>query len=169
MRLLYAALAPFLLGRVTLGCNTVDPDQCWPNTSGGFGGSGTIPIGAGVGVGATSGGDSDSPSGGTPNPCVASPTPSNPDEGGSALDTWISCRGLDAVQCMQKCAEAGAPCSPRMRHPKKSDGGWGDLFNCKNGQPTHVCSYSYSNGDDCIFFSIAGGQLPWCVYTGGNH
>lgn len=34
-----------------LACNTVDPDECWVNTSGGLGlgGSETIPIGTGVG------------------------------------------------------------------------------------------------------------------------
>jgi hypothetical protein len=53
MRLFHAAVAPFLIGRLVLGCNTVSPDECWVNTSGGFGGGGTIPIGAGVG--ATSG------------------------------------------------------------------------------------------------------------------
>ena len=31
-----------------IACNTVSPDECWINTSGGFGGSGTFPIGAGV-------------------------------------------------------------------------------------------------------------------------
>jgi hypothetical protein len=61
-----------------IGCNTVDPDQCWPNTSGGFGGGGTIPIGAGVGA-TTSGGDFDAPpkdplsAENTYNPCVAGP------------------------------------------------------------------------------------------------
>jgi hypothetical protein len=67
------------------GCLTVSPDECWPNTSGGLGGSKPIPIGAGVG--ATSGGDSDGPSGGTPNPCTAPPAPSKPDEGGSNQST----------------------------------------------------------------------------------
>jgi hypothetical protein len=44
-----------LLGMLVAGCSTVDADECWPNTSGGFGGGGTIPTGAGVG--ATSSGD----------------------------------------------------------------------------------------------------------------
>jgi hypothetical protein len=61
---------------LVIGCNAVDADECWPNTSGGFGGGGTIPIGAGVG--ATSSGDFISPPpggpldyGGDPNPCMA--------------------------------------------------------------------------------------------------
>ena len=165
MRLLYAAVAPFLIGSVALSCNTVDADECWVNTSGGFGGGGTIPIGAGVG--ATSSGDYSSPNGETPNPCVASATPSNPDEGADALDTWLSCKGLDALQCMGKCAEAGAPCRVRMIHPTKSDGGWGDLYRCKNGALTHTCSYYYPNGDECIFFAPFG-AIPWCVYIGGK-
>ena len=60
MRLLLSgSLALFLVVLLGIGCNTVSPDECWVNTSGGFGGSGTIPIGAGVG--ATSSGDFDSP------------------------------------------------------------------------------------------------------------
>jgi hypothetical protein len=63
---------------LVVGCSTVDADECWPNTSGGFGGGGTIPSGAGVG--ATTSGDFISPppkepldSGGNPNPnpCMA--------------------------------------------------------------------------------------------------
>jgi hypothetical protein len=74
MRLLFGSIAALLLVRLVLGCTWVDPSECWPNTSGGFGGSGTIPIGAGVG--APTSGDFISPprgplaSGGTPNPCV---------------------------------------------------------------------------------------------------
>ena len=48
MRLFSRSLAVLLLlGLViVIGCSTVSPDECWVNTSGGFGGSGTIPIGA---------------------------------------------------------------------------------------------------------------------------
>src|SRR3954464_16078861 len=59
MRSMFRALVPLLV-MLVIGCTTVDPDQCWPNTSGGFGGGGTIPIGAGVG--ATTSGDFDAPS-----------------------------------------------------------------------------------------------------------
>jgi hypothetical protein len=166
MRLFSGSVAAALLGMLVSACNTVDPDQCWPNTSGGFGGSGTIPIGAGVG--ATSGDFAEPPKGpldydeDAPNPCV---TPSSPDEGAVPLDTWLNCKGLDAVQCMEKCAEAGAACAPRMKHPQKSEAGWGDLYKCKNGAPTHTCFYHYSNGDECLFFAPFG-RLPWCVYVG---
>ncbi len=63
-------------------CNTVSPEDCRVNPTGGAGGSGTLPIGAGVG--ATSGGDGADPprepldaDGDTANPCVQSspPTP----------------------------------------------------------------------------------------------
>jgi hypothetical protein len=95
MRLLFGSIAPLLLARIVLGCSWVDPDQCWPNTSGGFGGSGTIPIGAGVG--ATTTGDFISPppprgplaNGGTPNPCV---TPDSPPESPGSADPF---KGID--------------------------------------------------------------------------
>ncbi|MEO5727815.1 MAG: hypothetical protein ABI134_04755, partial [Byssovorax sp.] len=76
MRLFSRSLTPLLLVLLVMGCSTVDADECWPNTSGGFGGSGTIPIGAGVG--ATTGGDFAEPPRGPldngearENPCTA--------------------------------------------------------------------------------------------------
>jgi hypothetical protein len=75
MRTLFGSFASLLV-MLVIGCNTVDPDECWPNTSGGFGGSGAIPIGAGVGA-TTTGGDFISPprdpltADSTYNPCVA--------------------------------------------------------------------------------------------------
>jgi hypothetical protein len=65
-----------LLAVVTLmvACNTVDPGDCYPNTSGGFGGAGAIPIGGGTGA---SSGDFASPRfgslgyGAPANPCVS--------------------------------------------------------------------------------------------------
>ena len=62
-----------------MGCNTVDPSECFPNTTGGFGGSTQLPIGAGVG--ATTGGFGAPPPrrpldyGDPPNPCIMPPTP----------------------------------------------------------------------------------------------
>jgi hypothetical protein len=50
MRLLASCSAALLaLVMLVVACNTVDPSECWVNTSGGFGGSGTMPIGSGVG------------------------------------------------------------------------------------------------------------------------
>ena len=75
MRSMFSSIVSLLV-MLVIGCTTVDPDECWPNTSGDFG-DGPIPIGAGVG--ATTSGDFISPprgplaAGGTPNPCVAPP------------------------------------------------------------------------------------------------
>jgi hypothetical protein len=78
MRLFSCRTTALALVVLLAACNTVDPSECWPNTSGGFGGSGSIPIGAGVGV---SSGDFSSPPqsgpqdfGGGANPCVIAPT-----------------------------------------------------------------------------------------------
>jgi len=74
MRRPFVLLASLLVALAS-GCTTVDPDECWVNTSGGFGGGGTIPTGAGVG--STSAGDFLTPpeeeplaAEGTENPCV---------------------------------------------------------------------------------------------------
>jgi hypothetical protein len=75
MRTLFGSFGSLMV-MLVIGCNTVDPSECWPNTSGGFGGGGTIPIGAGVGA-TTTGGDFDAPpkepltAESTYNPCVA--------------------------------------------------------------------------------------------------
>jgi hypothetical protein len=67
------ALIPVVL---IVACNTVDPDQCWPNTTGGFGGADPIPIGGG-----SSSGDFPSPAhhpldaSDLPNPCIEPGSP----------------------------------------------------------------------------------------------
>jgi hypothetical protein len=77
MRLFCGGSTALTLAVLLAACNTVDAGDCWPNTSGGFGGSGSIPIGAGVGV---SSGDFGTPPrrpldlGGGANPCVITPT-----------------------------------------------------------------------------------------------
>ena len=154
---------------VILGCNEVVPGTCHPNTTGGAGGGGDIPIGAGVGATTTTGtygadpqkgplaaGDGDSA---CSDPCEECPTPA---------DAWLNCRGLNALDCMVKCAEAGVSCAARRPHPYKPEAGLGDLYMCKNGAPTNVCSYYYSNGDECVFFAAFGKRFPWCVYIGGR-
>ena len=99
MRLFYALLAPFLIGRLVLGCNTVSPDECWINTSGGFGGGGTIPIGAGVG--ATTGDfPADPPRrpldyGEAPNPCIEAQSPCNEKCLASYEDSAIACSKIE--------------------------------------------------------------------------
>jgi hypothetical protein len=111
MRLFSCLLAISLPAMLAIGCLTVDADECWVNTSGGLGGAETIPIGAGVG--ATSGGDSDSPNDGASNPCVAEPTPSKPDKGGSAPSTCEvpdpAGEGATSWSCSDACSSKCPP------------------------------------------------------------
>lgn len=88
---------------VPIGCSWVNADQCWPNSSAGFGGSAPIPIGAGVG--ATSGDFLSPPqegpaNGATPNPCVTpeEPTPAMC-QGGNAADD-----GATLTLCSSDCS-----------------------------------------------------------------
>jgi hypothetical protein len=112
MRLLSCLIAVFLPAILAVGCLTVSPDECWVNTSGGLGGSETIPIGAGVG--ATSGGDSDSPSGESPNPCTAEPATSKPDKDGSTQSTCELPNPAGEVATSWSC---GAECSSKCPAP----------------------------------------------------
>jgi hypothetical protein len=81
--------------------------------------------------------------------------------------TAINCklRGLDVVECMIQCAQAGFPCTPKLRHPRKVDAGYGDLIGCGEALSRKTCVYEYTNGDRCY---VADG-LPWipCSYPGG--
>jgi hypothetical protein len=67
------ALVPVVL---IVACNTVDPDQCWLNPTGGFGGADLIPIG-----GAVTSGDFPAPAhhpldaSDLPNPCIEPGSP----------------------------------------------------------------------------------------------
>jgi hypothetical protein len=143
--------------------------ECYPrgqsDGSAGVGGGVLLPSGVG-GYGDTP----PQPQGGTGAAACNDPgaTEPEPDESADALDTWVHCRGLDVVECMIKCAQEGAPCTPRERHPYKAEGGWGDLYMCKNGVPSQVCSYYYSSGDECAFFKAFGRKVPICVYVGGK-
>lgn len=150
MRFIFGALAALLLGILWIGCNTVSPDECWLNTSGGFGGSGTIPIGAGVGV--TSGGDYLEPPRGpldsseAPNPCIM---PSNPcdqkcldayevaaltcGQSGNeaqrktcaegAYAAYKSCHGscLQINSCRKDCEDQAEACEAKCRKLPKDD------------------------------------------------
>ena len=83
-------------------------------------------------------------------------------------DTWINCRGMNPVDCMMKCGQAGAACTPIRKHPNKPEAGIGELYMCKNGGLTSTCSYHYANGDECVWFRPFG-WFPICVYVGGKH
>lgn len=82
-------------------------------------------------------------------------------------DQWVNCKGMNNVDCMMKCAMIGVSCVPIQRHPRKANVPPGELFACKNGTPTSVCSYRYTNGDVCVEFKPFG-MLPWCIYEGGK-
>ena len=168
MRLFSRSIAVLLLGLVLgVGCSTVSPDECWVNTSGGLGGSGTIPIGAGVG--ATSSGDFDTPNSETPNPCVAQSDDTTPTPQMPGTD-YINCkaRGLDNFACAQACGEIRAACGPIAAHPKKSDQGTGKLTYCKDGWPSYTCTYTFASGDGCVANFTAMGVFWLCSYAGGK-
>jgi hypothetical protein len=153
---------------IMIGCSTVSPDECWPNTSGGLGGSRPIPIGAGVGA-TSSGGDADGPSGGTPNPCVTPATPSSPDEGGSEQSTYIRCLGLGPTACALQCNAIGAYCVEYAIHPEDPSQGAGVLKQCVSFLASSTCTYCYANGDACTFIYVIGGMgLGRCTNTGGK-
>jgi hypothetical protein len=111
MRSFFGSITASVLIMLGTGCNTVDPDECWPNTSGGFGGSGTIPIGAGVGA---STGDFLTPprrpldSGDAPNPCV---TPPSPKEDACKGVRDMATDGHTYAFCSKACPQNSAPCT----------------------------------------------------------
>jgi hypothetical protein len=135
---------------LAVACNTVDPDQCWPNTSGGLGGGGPIPIGAGVG--ATSSGDFSTPpepgpqnNTDKPNPCVeGDPSqgdtmsggnirrfdPSNfkfvvivADDGTDVAGGWQEAK---AGLILYPTAQGGAACTVRIGMPLRTKA-WGNV------------------------------------------
>ena len=120
MRLFSGSLPRFLLVLVLLvmGCNTVSPDECWYNTTGGLGGSEPIPIGAGVG--ATTGGDFSEPprgpldKGEDPyNPCVTPETPEKPPPKSTCVMPDQAAEGATSWICSEACS---AKCAPHIRY-----------------------------------------------------
>jgi hypothetical protein len=92
-----AALLALVL--LLVACDTVPAGDCWVNTSGGLGASGTIPIGVGVGAG---GGSGDQRHAEKPNPCVTqgsdtadTPTQSSPQPACATVsgEEYVSCMG----------------------------------------------------------------------------
>jgi hypothetical protein len=120
MRLFFGSFTPLLLvlALLVMGCTTVSPDECFVNTSGGFGGSGTIPIGAGVGVGATSGDYAEPPrgpldNGAAPdNPCVDPETPEKPSPQSICEMPTPAAEGATSWICSAECS---AKCAPHIR------------------------------------------------------
>jgi hypothetical protein len=109
MRLFSGRIAVSMAVMLVSGCNTVDPSECWPNTSGGFGGSGSIPIGAAVG--ATSGDYLSPPPrrpldyGGEPNPCIVKQSPCNEKCIASSEAAALECGKLEDEAQRKACQE----------------------------------------------------------------
>jgi hypothetical protein len=134
MRLMFGSLTS-VIAMLMIGCNAVDPGDCWPNTSGGLGGGGPIPIAAGVGATTTGDYYADAPPaepldyGGTPNPCMAPGSPPesacqgpSPSENRAAV---VTC----SAACKSKCPSPGAmiavkfsPSEFKFRTTVKDDG-----------------------------------------------
>jgi hypothetical protein len=169
MRSLFCSIVSLLVVVLVIGCNTVSPDECWPNTSGGVGGSGTMPIGAGVG--ATSGGDSDGPSGGNRNPCMTPSDKAAPPQADAPVETSLKvfCSKPDhGTACSERCLAQGIGCVPLAVHPYKADGSIGKLFSCNDLPIGFMCGYHYPNGDDC-YYPFAGLPFPKvCSYSGND-
>ena len=170
MRSFSCSIAALVLIVLAIGCSTVSPDECWPNTSGGFGGSGTIPIGAGVGA-TSSGGDFDGPSGGTPNPCVtpsndANMTPTSPTE----MGTYIRCVGMDPWTCEAMCVGIGTTCSSLALNPGRPELGVGQLKQCMRNTTLGTCTYCFLGGSiSCSQIKAFGQPIWWlCNLPGGK-
>jgi hypothetical protein len=131
---LLCLVALLVAGILVAACNTADPNECFPNTGNGFGGSGTIPIGAGVGVGS---GDYHSPRfqplgyPGGANPCVTmggDTTNPGPTEG------TTSSGGTGTPPCNQ--VLIGPPVTPGMGGSGAGGSGGGAAASAPDGGDT---------------------------------
>ena len=175
MRLSSCLIAVSLPALLVTGCSTVSPDECWPNMTGGFGGSGTIPIGAGVG--AATGDYAEPPrgpldKGGAPdNPCVKPSDSTAPPKDDAPVETSLKvfCSKPDhGSTCSERCMNKALPCVPLAVHPyKSSDGGIGKLFSCNDPLFGTMCGYHYPNGDDCYYY-FGFPHPPFCSYSGND-
>ena len=136
MRLSFCLVAPLMLIVLAAACDTVSPNECWPNTSGGLGGAGTIPIGDGVG--ATSGD-------------FFSPPPSRPQTSGDASNPCvITPTGCDA-KCLSAYEDAAAACgmiADETQRKACQDAAHSVYTNCEAScQQSSDCLEQYK--DDC--------------------
>jgi hypothetical protein len=191
MRLCSDSIAPPLLLMLVIGCNTVDPSECWPNTSGGFGGSGTIPIGAGVG--ATSGDFLGPPRGPldhdeTPNPCVVKQSSGHDSPGGQGGNAGVtgpdssaaaggfqeallqqelddqSAGGLicsTPTDCVNKCVAEKKYCWAEHAGHPYKPDQIGDLFQCIDTVPKASAGGSYT----CLY-RFTNGDV--CIFAYGS-
>jgi hypothetical protein len=126
------------LGWVVLGvaCNTVDPSECWPNTSGGFGGGGTIPIGS---EGASSG-DFPSP-------------PPGPLDYGSAANPCIATQSPCKAMCQSNYEAASAECAKIQDDGQRKacqDGAFATYDSCRNDCARNGSSACDDKYTDCV-------------------
>ena len=118
-----------------------------------------------------------------PSSCDASGAPSASEDAGADLDagadggdicgsgtelgTYIRCLGLPPAACEDQCFAIQAYCVYGAYHPKKANGGIGNLKQCMRNTLGYTCTYCYpSNGDVCTFVYPGGWSL--CSYTGGK-
>jgi hypothetical protein len=123
---LFSFCSAALLAVVTLvvACDTADPNECFVNTSGGFGASGPIPIGAGVGV---TSGDYVSPpryqplgNPPPPNPCVNTGNDTVVQPGGTTSPGASGTGGSGGAPPLPLCAsdeDAGSAANPCILPP----------------------------------------------------
>jgi hypothetical protein len=140
--------------------------ECYPRgQSGGTTGAGAGSGSTAVGVGASASGDyaADPPK--QPQDATNPPPDCNSPPDATELGTYIRCRGLDAMTCVEMCYDIGVTCAPLRTHPYGSKGGIGRLKQCMSNTTGGTCTYCYENGDVCTFIS---GRIPLCGYTGGK-
>jgi hypothetical protein len=92
-------------------------------------------------------------------------------EFGKPADQYIDCkkRGLSPDACSDVCLTAGAQCFGFALHPYKSVPDPGELIWCKNGLPSYVCQYKFSNGESCAKIKMPVLGFYWlCAYPGGK-
>jgi hypothetical protein len=157
------AMAYFTACNYTVG-------ECYPRgQSGGNTGAGAAGSVA-VGVGASATGDyaADPPK--QPQDATNPPPDCNSPPDATELGTYIRCRGLDAMTCVEMCYDIGAICAPLRVHPYGSMGGNGRLKQCMENTTSHTCTYCYENGDVCSFLYsvLTPTGRPFCGYTGGK-
>ena len=151
MRRFFFWISVLALVVLATNCTTVDPSECFPNTSGGFGGSTELPIAAGVG--ATTGGFGAPPPrrpldyGDPPNPCIVPPTPCV----GKCLDAYEGAAGqcgLIGSEAQRKACQDAAyasyhSCDAACQESDAKSKRCTDKFvNCQNKGPTFCLKVS---------------------------
>lgn len=91
------------------------------------------------------------------------------DDGATELGEVTCGKPSWGSMCSEICAESGVACPPSTKHPKKDDGGRGQLFKCCGCKGNQRCWYIHDNGDVCVWFKHNWlPQFALCGYQGGN-